>query len=236
MRNILINSDDINEMEINNIDNYKLIINRNIDQVINKMEIDILVIDFIPNSLNFIVQVKYIKKMKLFIKIIVTINMIEESIIRLLYDNGVDYILVRPIDIKTLKIIVDKIFNETNIHYITMEKSVSNITKITKILNKLGMPANLKGYRYIKDALLLCLKDNDYYLHTTSKLYPKLAKSFQTKASCIEKAIRNAIELSWCRGDISEQDRIFGYTIDRNKGRPTNGEFFAQLINYLVIS
>ena len=98
------------------------------------------------------------------------------------------------------------------------------------------MPANLKGYRYIKDALLLCLKDNDYYLHTTSKLYPKLAKSFQTKASCIEKAIRNALELSWCRGDISEQDRIFGYTIDRNKGRPTNGEFFAQLINYLVIS
>lgn len=238
MKNIIINSEDIKDYNWINKEEINLIVNKNLDTIMKGKAIDILVVDYNNPCLEFIVKIKVIKKIHTKVKIIVAIDIIEESLIRLLYDNGIDYILIRPLDINTLMMIFNKIINgkiNYNNFSLNLEKENMN-DKILRLLNKLGMPANLKGYKYIKESLILCLKDNNYYLHTTSYLYPKLSKLFREKTSCIEKAMRNAIELSWCRGDIKEQDKIFGYTIDRNKGRPTNGEFLAQLINYISLS
>ena len=232
MLNIMLDINDVSNEDLSLFSEYNIIIDDKDFLSNKKINVDILVVDFKPSCLSFIMKMKLIKDINKSIKIIVIIDLLEESLIRLLYDNGIDYILVRPIDYKTLLVIINRISYKFINHNLEFNKH----DKIIKILNRLGMPANLKGYQYVKQALLLCLKDNDYYLHTTSKLYPHLAKAFNTKESCIEKAIRNAIELSWCRGDVDEQDKIFGYTIDRNKGRPTNGEFFAQLINYLSLS
>lgn len=229
MLNVLIDLDsdyNINEVLLSN---YNVIYADKINSKNNNIKIDVLVINYKPNYLNFIMKMKVIRQINNFIKIIIVIEFLEESLIRLLYDNGIDYILVKPLDTEILLLILNKISMNNNDKVLVDSKQ----DRIVNILNKLGMPANIKGYKYVKQAILLCLNDQDYYLHTTSKLYPSLAKKFNIKESCIEKAIRNAIELSWCRGDIEEQDRIFGYTIDKNKGRPTNGEFFAQLINYL---
>lgn len=229
MLNVLIDLESNCDISGDLLSNYNVIYANKINSTDNNIKADVLVVNYKPNYLNFIMKMKVIRQINNFIKIIIVIDLLEESLIRLLYDNGIDYILVKPLDIKILILLLDKI--SLNNGYKILPNSKQN--KIVNILSKLGMPANIKGYKYVKQALLLCLKDQDYYLHTTSKLYPSLAKKFNIKESCVEKAIRNAIELSWCRGDIEEQDRIFGYTIDKNKGRPTNGEFFAQLINYL---
>ena len=230
MLNILIDID--NHIDEKLLTKYNVMYFSQNDSIINNEKIDVLIINYKPNYLNFLLKIKIIKRINNLIKIIIVIDFLEESLIRLLYDNGIDYILVKPLDTKILVLLLDKISMKSNKVNVAFNKQ----DKIVTLLSKLGMPANIKGYIYIKKALLLCLKDQDYYLHTTSKLYPSLAREFDTKESCIEKAIRNAIELSWYRGDIEEQDRIFGYTINKNKGRPTNGEFFAQLINYLQMS
>lgn len=231
MINVMMMNKDIDNLDELK-DDYNIIpINSDVN-IANKLknnEIDIIILNYIPTNLELILTIKLIKKYNSNIKVVVATDIVHESIIRLLYDNGVDYILIRPLDLSLLKSFLNRITKKDNN---IKEKSYSE-TKVIKLLNSLGMPANLKGYSYIKEAIALCYKDRDLYLHTTSKLYPTLSKIFKIKASCIEKAIRSAIELCWIRGDVDEQEKVFGYTVNKDKGRPTNGEFLAQLSNYL---
>ena len=237
MISILTNNEelDCNDFNKNNT-NYCMISfkeNENIISLIKLHDVKCIIFDLEVPNLDFILSVKLIKKFSLCIKIIVLINFFSESLIRLLYDNGVDYILVKPLERDMLTSFLDNVFKDT-INYCPNEFDLKE-KKLIDVLNHLGMPANLKGYSYIKEAISLCSKNKNYYLHTTSCLYPKLSKIFKIKESCIEKAIRSAIELCWIRGNVSEQEKIFGYTVNRNKGRPTNGEFLAQVYNYIAM-
>ena len=110
----------------------------------------------------------------------------------------------------------------------------SNIdTKIFILLTKLGMPSNLHGHRYIVTAIKLCFEGNENYLHLSANLYPTISKIFNVKDYMVEKSIRDAITITWNRGNYDYQRKLFGYTVDREKGKPTNGEFIAQIVNYL---
>lgn len=235
MINVLILNKDINPNNIINKEEYNFIYGLESKEIIECIfKIDIMIVDYFSPCVDFINKIKAIKLLNPKIKVILGISFINESFIRVLYDNGIDYILIKPIDEKLIFILLDKIRESSKvIKLIEINSSLSNNRKINNVLNSLGMPANLKGYSYIKEAIELCQEDCNYYLHTTLYLYPKLSKIFNTKDICIEKAIRSAIELCWCRGNIMMQERIFGYTVDKNKGRPTNGEFLAQLMNYL---
>lgn len=236
MIGILTNNDDLDCIHFNLInDRYKLIKfeeNENIITLIKLYDIKCVIFDLSIPDIDFIISVKLIKKYNINIKIIITINFFNESLIRLLYDNGVDYILVKPLDEEMLLSLFNKLFDNILVNDIYTSSKEKNLIDV---LNSLGMPANLKGYSYIKEAINLCSKNKNYYLHTTSCLYPKLSKIFKIKETCIEKAIRSAIELCWIRGNVEEQEKIFGYTVNRNKGRPTNGEFLAQIYNYLTM-
>lgn len=99
--------------------------------------------------------------------------------------------------------------------------------KIVKILRKLGIPASLEGYRYLKTALEFSLSDEAIVFQITNRLYPAIAKVYGTTASRVERAIRHAIEVGWDRGNIDIQDSLFGYTVSRKSHRPTNSEFIA---------
>ena len=105
--------------------------------------------------------------------------------------------------------------------------------KIINILTKLGMPSNIQGHRYLKEALKLSIINSIYYLHPFSELYPILSKKFNVKNYIIEKSIRDAISITWDRGNFDYQNELFGYTINREKGKPTNSEFLALISNYL---
>lgn len=100
---------------------------------------------------------------------------------------------------------------------------------ITSIMLDIGVPAHLKGYHYLRDAILLSGRDMEVVSSVTKLLYPTIAKHFKTTDQKVERAIRNAIEVSWARGNVETFERLFGYSIDSGKGRPTNSEYIARI-------
>ena len=95
------------------------------------------------------------------------------------------------------------------------------------MIHELGVPAHIKGYQYLREAIMMAVEDIDMLGSITKILYPTIAKKYQTTASRVERAIRHAIEVAWSRGKMETLDALFGYTINTGKGKPTNSEFIA---------
>ena len=106
-------------------------------------------------------------------------------------------------------------------------------TQVTKIIHQIGVPAHIKGYQYLRTAILLTVKDSDIINSVTKILYPSVAKKYQTTTSRVERAIRHAIEVAWDRGDVDTLNSYFGYTIQNNRGKPTNSEFIVMIADNL---
>lgn len=100
---------------------------------------------------------------------------------------------------------------------------------ITEIMLDIGVPAHLKGYHYLRDAILLSGRDMEVVSSVTKLLYPTIAKRFKTTDQKVERAIRNAIEVSWARGNVETFEQLFGYSIQQGKNRPTNSEYIARI-------
>ena len=105
--------------------------------------------------------------------------------------------------------------------------------QVTRIIHQIGVPAHIKGYQYLRTAILLTVKDSDIINSVTKILYPSVAKKYQTTTSRVERAIRHAIEVAWDRGDVDTLNSYFGYTIQNNRGKPTNSEFIAMIADNL---
>lgn len=106
-------------------------------------------------------------------------------------------------------------------------------TQVTKIIHQIGVPAHIKGYQYLRTAILLTVNDSDIINSVTKILYPSVAKKYQTTTSRVERAIRHAIEVAWDRGDVDTLNSYFGYTIQNSRGKPTNSEFIAMIADNL---
>ena len=106
-------------------------------------------------------------------------------------------------------------------------------TDITKMLHELGIPAHIKGYQYLREAIILSVNDSEMMNSVTKLLYPTVAKTFKTTPSRVERAIRHAIEVAWDRGDVDVLSSYFGYTIQNTRGKPTNSEFIAMISDKL---
>ena len=106
-------------------------------------------------------------------------------------------------------------------------------TDITDMIHEIGVPAHIKGYQYLRDAILMSVKDMDMLNSITKILYPTIAKMHQTTPSRVERAIRHAIEVAWSRGKMDTIDELFGYTVSNGKGKPTNSEFIALIADTL---
>ncbi len=105
--------------------------------------------------------------------------------------------------------------------------------QVTKIIHQIGVPAHIKGYQYLRAAILMAIDDADIINSVTKVLYPSVAKKFSTTTSRVERAIRHAIEVAWDRGDIDTLNSYFGYTIQNSRGKPTNSEFIAMIADNL---
>lgn len=104
---------------------------------------------------------------------------------------------------------------------------------VTDLIHEIGVPAHIKGYQYLREAILFTLRDADAAAGITKVLYPEIAKRFSTTATCVERAMRRAIEVAWDRGDEEVRQKIFRGTISGNKGKPTNGEFIAMIAEHI---
>jgi len=106
-------------------------------------------------------------------------------------------------------------------------------TQVTRIIHQIGVPAHIKGYQYLRTAILMTISDSDVINSVTKVLYPSVAKKYQTTTSRVERAIRHAIEVAWDRGDVETLNSYFGYTIQNSRGKPTNSEFIAMIADNL---
>ena len=113
------------------------------------------------------------------------------------------------------------------------EPSLESI--VTEIIHEIGVPAHIKGYQYLREAIILTINDMDAINAVTKVLYPEVARKFSTTPSRVERAIRHAIEVAWDRGDVETLQKFFGYTVSGIKGKPTNSEFIAMIADHLSL-
>ena len=106
---------------------------------------------------------------------------------------------------------------------------------VTAVIHEIGVPAHIKGYQYLREAILIAVEDMEVINAVTKVLYPEVAKRFATTPSRVERAIRHAIEVAWDRGDLETLQKYFGYTVSNAKGKPTNSEFIAMIADRLVL-
>jgi len=116
------------------------------------------------------------------------------------------------------------------------DESVSLESQVTSIIHEVGVPAHIKGYQYLREAIMIAVRDMDVINAVTKVLYPEVAKRFNTTPSRVERAVRHAIEVAWDRGDLETLQKYFGYTVSNAKGKPTNSEFIAMIADRIRLS
>lgn len=127
--------------------------------------------------------------------------------------------------------------DDTDDYYpqVVIERNTDNLeAEISTMLHKVGMPANLKGYRYARHAIVMTIHDINVLSNVTGKLYPNIAEYFNTTPSRVERAIRHAIEVAWLRGNVGMTYELFGRTVESEKGKPTNSEFISMIADKII--
>lgn len=160
-----------------------------------------------------------------------------------LMQNGAAYFLVKPFGYEYLARRIDMMVREKNEARLPSFNSAPQINDkfdlencVSELMRQIGVPAHIRGYKYIRQAILLSLEDGEMLNAITKQLYPTVAKTYKTTPSRVERAIRHAIEVAWTRGDIEVLTSMFGYTVKTSKGKPTNGEFISMLTDRLRLS
>lgn len=210
-------------------------------EMIRKKQPDVVLLDIVMPKLDGLTVMdkvrndRNIKKHPAFI-MITAIG--QEKITEDAFDMGADYYIMKPFDndvvINRIKHIRDSgLRRQSDVRKINAyEKRESqnecNLeSDVTSIIHEIGVPAHIKGYQYLREAIIMSVTDMEMLNSITKILYPGIAKTFQTTPSRVERAIRHAIEVAWSRGKMDTIDELFGYTIHNGKGKPTNSEFIA---------
>ncbi len=190
---------------------------------------DIAVIDISSQNGDAVSVMKKAKESCLKVPIfIITSSYDNEFIERQVIDAGASYYLLKPYSADDLfSVIKSAVQNKFNMINDDME------IVVTDIIHQLGVPAHIKGYHYLRTAILYSIKDKALLESVTKLLYPTVANIYETTSSRVERAIRHAIEIAWDRGNIDTLNSFFGYTVDTGKGKPTNSEFIALITDKL---
>ena len=149
-------------------------------------------------------------------------------------EAGADLCIPKPFDFSVMLSHIDSLIKiKSRPTGDTDTKSGDIEAQVTKIIHQIGVPAHIKGYQYLRTAILMTIENNDIINSVTKILYPSVAKKYQTTTSRVERAIRHAIEVAWDRGDVDTLNAYFGYTIQNTRGKPTNSEFIAMIADNL---
>ncbi len=211
--------------------------------IIKEKEPDVVVLDIIMPKMDGLTVMEHlshdltVKKQPSFI---VVSAVGQERITEDAFNLGADYYMLKPFDnqvllnrIKHLRRSADRRHRDPVIRQIAVQEEKADYgthsleTEVTNIIHEIGVPAHIKGYQYLRDAIILAVNDMEMLNSITKVLYPTIAKRHQTTPSRVERAIRHAIEVAWSRGKMDTIDELFGYTVSKGKGKPTNSEFIA---------
>jgi two-component system response regulator (stage 0 sporulation protein A) len=202
---------------------------------------DVLILDLIMPHLDGIGVMEEMHKENLTrkIKTVVLTAFGQEDVTKRVVELGANYYIMKPFDLDKLVERINQMVgsspDDAKVNFITPNNSEDEVeldVKITEIMHKLGVPAHIKGYMYLREAIELVIRNIEMLGAVTKKLYPTVAENFNTTSSRVERAIRHAIEVAWERGNEKELNKYFGNTISAGK-KPTNSQFIAKIADKL---
>ncbi len=208
-------------------------------QIIKNKEPDVVLLDLIMpkmDGLSVMERVNEDKTLKKSPNFIIITAVGQERITEDAFKKGASYYIMKPFHNETVLNRIKHIQNEVQnlqkekiktINCTGGMKEISLENRVTDMIHEIGIPAHIKGYHYLRDAILMAIEDMDVLNAITKILYPTVAKRHQTTSSRVERAIRHAIEVAWSRGKLDTLEELFGYTVSNGKGKPTNSEFIA---------
>ncbi|WP_078428708.1 sporulation transcription factor Spo0A [Alkalihalobacterium alkalinitrilicum] len=218
-------------------------------KIVEEKQPDVLILDIIMPHLDGLAVLEKLNQLGLKKKtnIIMLTAFGQEDVTKKAVDLGASYYILKPFDMDTLISNIRDMSGQKQ-HFIqktvsyqqsalkqTVTKEFNLDASITNIIHEIGVPAHIKGYMYLREAITMVYNDIELLGSITKVLYPDIAKKFNTTASRVERAIRHAIEVAWSRGNIDSISSLFGYTVSHTKAKPTNSEFIAMVADKLRI-
>ena len=207
-------------------------------QIIKNTQPDVVLLDLIMpkmDGLSVMDMVNHDETIHKHPEFIIVTAVGQERITEDAFRRGASYYILKPFNnnmvVDRIKSIRHQAKHEGNVNRVESTelpvRQESLETHVTSMIHEIGIPAHIKGYHYLRDAIIMAVEDMDVLNAITKVLYPTVAKMHQTTASRVERAIRHAIEVAWSRGKLDTLDELFGYTVSNGKGKPTNSEFIA---------
>ena len=193
---------------------------------------DLLVLDMVLPGMDGLRLLRTLKEQGQPVKSILLSAFCNDRVVNEAGELGVAYFLPKPVEINALLERMESIFEAP-----AAPENRGGMLKnlVTEVIHEIGVPAHIKGYQYLREAIMIAVEDMDVINAVTKVLYPEVAKRYGTTASRVERAIRHAIEVAWDRGDLETLQKYFGYTVNGAKGKPTNSEFVAMIADRLVL-
>jgi len=213
--------------------------------LIGELRPDVLLLDLVLSKLDGLELLRRLGESETRPKVIVLSGFVNSKVVGECSALGADYFISKPCDPAGLLIRIRQLggaerADEPSTGYelgaARQSRSDANLeSTVTEIIHEIGVPAHIKGYQYLREAIILTIRDMDMINAVTKVLYPEVARKFSTTPSRVERAIRHAIEVAWDRGDIEVLQKFFGYTVSNIKGKPTNSEFIAMISDHLSL-
>ena len=205
-----------------------------IEKLKSRNDIDLILLDLVMPRKDGLSVLKYIKDNNLNIKTFVMTSYSNDEFIHEIMKYGVLFYILKPFDLNDMEERINEVFiNKDKNKRIIDLGNYSLQTEVTKLLHNLGIPSNIKGYQFIRTAILMVYENPNLIGGITKELYPNISVKFNTSTQRVERAIRHAIEVSWLRGDIDLMEEIFGHSVDIDRAKPTNSEFIVTIADKL---
>jgi two-component system, response regulator, stage 0 sporulation protein A len=204
-------------------------------EALGKTQPDVLILDIIMPHLDGIGVLERLGEMQLNPrpKIVILTAFGHEHITQRTVDLGADYYILKPFSLEVLTNRVRQMVSQVRPQPSPVQPARSLDLDVTNIIHEVGIPAHIKGYHYLREAILMVVDRVDLLGAVTKELYPNIAIKYKTTASRVERAIRHAIEVAWNRGNYEAITKLFGYTVSGDRGKPTNSEFIAMVADRL---
>ena len=199
---------------------------------------DVLIMDLVLPKLDGIAVLQRLPESGHVPAVLVLSAFCSDQLVSRCAELGVYYYMPKPCDTPQVAAMIRQSVSSKNpAAFIPAEqRQAQNLEAVvTDIIHEIGVPAHIKGYQYLREAIILTINDMEVINAVTKVLYPAVAKKFATTPSRVERAIRHAIEVAWDRGDIETLQKFFGYTVSNIKGKPTNSEFIAMIADCLSL-
>ena len=187
----------------------------------------LLVMDLLLPELDGFGLLEQAAKEKLQMKTIVVSALYRDQVVSQAMNKGVSFFMPKPCELSSL---LERMRQAVNDGSEGAEDEFRSLEReVTAVIHEVGVPAHIKGYQYVREAIVIAVQDMDVINAVTKVLYPEVARRYSTTPSRVERAVRHAIEVAWDRGDLETLQRYFGYTVSNTKGKPTNSEFIAMI-------